>query len=95
VSETDKLLMYVMENCRSDQVESMLEISQTKGRPLAVMVVEAIRVMMDSLPAGRTAGSYRAMPLPTPRDLPATPPLAAIASPQADSKAIGKVRPES
>ena len=28
----------------------MIAISQTKGRPLAVMVVEAMRIMMDSLP---------------------------------------------
>jgi hypothetical protein len=50
MSETDKLLMYMMENCRPDQVQSMLEISQTKGRPLAVMVVETVRIMLDSLP---------------------------------------------
>ena len=50
MTNTDKLLMYMMENCRSDQVESMLEISQTKGRPITMMVVEAIRTMLDSLP---------------------------------------------
>jgi hypothetical protein len=50
MTNTDKLLMYVMETCRPDQVESMLEISQTKGRPLAEIVVKAIRLMMTSLP---------------------------------------------
>jgi hypothetical protein len=49
MTDTDKLLLYVMEICRRDQVESLLEISQTKGRPIAVMVVEAVRIMLDSL----------------------------------------------
>jgi hypothetical protein len=50
VTNTDKLLMYVMEICRRDQVESLLEISQAKGRPLAEMALETVRVMLDSLP---------------------------------------------
>jgi hypothetical protein len=49
VTNTDKLLMYAFEIARADQVEELVAISQTKGRPLAVMVVEAIRIMMDSL----------------------------------------------
>jgi hypothetical protein len=50
VTDTDKLLLYMLEIARADQVAWLLETSQTKGRPLDVMVVEAIRVMLDSLP---------------------------------------------
>ena len=49
MNDSSKLFLYVMEICRRDQVESLLEISQTKGRPITVMVVEAVRVMLDSL----------------------------------------------
>jgi hypothetical protein len=49
VTNTDKLLLYVFEIARADQVAWLLETSQTKGRPLDVMVLEAIRAMMDSL----------------------------------------------
>ena len=49
MTNTDKLLMYVMENCRPDQVSAMIASSQTKGRPIAGMVVEAVRIMMNRL----------------------------------------------
>ena len=50
MTNTDKLLLYVLEIARADQVAWLLETSQTKGRPLDVMVVEAVRTMMNSLP---------------------------------------------
>ena len=49
MTDTDKLLLYVLEIARADQVAWLLETSQTKGRPLDVMVVEAVRTMMNSL----------------------------------------------
>jgi hypothetical protein len=49
VTNTDKLLMYVLEIARADQVAWLLETSQTKGRPLEVMVIEAVALMMNSL----------------------------------------------
>jgi hypothetical protein len=49
MTDVDKLLLYVIENCRPDQVDSMLEISQTKGRPISVLIVEAVRIMVNRL----------------------------------------------
>jgi hypothetical protein len=49
VTDTDKLLLYMLEIARADQVAWLLETSQTKGRPLDVMVVEAVRIMLDNL----------------------------------------------
>jgi hypothetical protein len=49
VTNTDKLLLYVLEIARADQVAWLLETSQTKSRSLDVMVVEAVRMMMNSL----------------------------------------------
>ena len=49
MTNTDKLLLYVLEIARADQVAWLLETSQTKGRPLDVMVVEAVRIMLDNL----------------------------------------------
>ena len=49
-SSVDKLFLFTMESSRPDQIEALLEISRTKGRPLAVMIVEVIQIMMDSLP---------------------------------------------
>jgi hypothetical protein len=50
VTATDKLLLFVFEAARPDQVDTLLEISRTKGRPLSMMVVEAMQGLMDSLP---------------------------------------------
>lgn len=50
MTNTDKLLLYVLEIARADQVAWLLETSQTKGRSLDSMVVEAVRTMMNSLP---------------------------------------------
>jgi hypothetical protein len=50
VTNTDKLLMFAMEAARPEQIEALLEISRTKGRPLSVMVVEVARIVMDRLP---------------------------------------------
>jgi hypothetical protein len=44
MTNIDKLFMYVMETCRPDQVEALVAISQTKGRPISVMVVGAVRI---------------------------------------------------
>ena len=48
MTNTDKLLLFVFEAGRPDQVEALLEISQTKGRPLAVMVIEVARIIGKS-----------------------------------------------
>jgi hypothetical protein len=50
MTDTDKLFLFVFENARSDQVDTLLEISRTKGRPLSMMVGEAMLGLMDSLP---------------------------------------------
>lgn len=50
MTNADKLLMFAMEAARPDQVEKMLAISQTKGRPLGVMVIGIMRDMLDRLP---------------------------------------------
>jgi hypothetical protein len=50
VTETDKLFLFVFEAARPDQVDTLLEISRTKGWPLSMMVVEAMQGLMDSLP---------------------------------------------
>jgi hypothetical protein len=42
--------MFAMEAARPEQIEALLEISRTKGRPLSVMVVEVARIVMDRLP---------------------------------------------
>jgi hypothetical protein len=49
MTDTDKLLLYMLEIARADQVAWLLETSQTKGRPLDVMVLEAVRIMLDNL----------------------------------------------
>ena len=49
MTDTDKLFLFVFEAARPDKVDTLLEISQTKGRPIAVMVVEAVRIMMNRL----------------------------------------------
>jgi hypothetical protein len=49
VSNSDKLFLFVFEAARPDQVDTLLEISRTKCRPLSMMVVEAMQGLMDSL----------------------------------------------
>ena len=50
MNDSSKLLLLTLESARPDQVDKLLEISRTKGRPLSMMVVEAMQGLMDSLP---------------------------------------------
>ena len=49
MTNTDKILLFVLESARPDQIEALLEISRKKGRPLAEMVAGIMRDMLNSL----------------------------------------------
>lgn len=48
MTNADKLLLLVLEACRPDQVEALLEISERKGQPLAELVAEMVQAGLDS-----------------------------------------------
>ena len=50
MTRADKFLLCTLEACRPDQVDAALEISNTKGLPLAELVTEIMRSMLDGLP---------------------------------------------
>jgi hypothetical protein len=52
MARADKFLLCTLEACRPDQIDAVLEISNTKGLPLAELVAEIVRSMLDGWPGG-------------------------------------------
>jgi hypothetical protein len=50
VTDTDKLLMCVLESARRDQITEMLALSQKKDQPLAEWVADMMRFQLARLP---------------------------------------------